>query len=371
MNGIIEEWLSEYKNEKTKRTTSQRFTKFLEWSKKTPEQLKELDPKEAKHQILQFQKAMVEQNIKNNTILSYISASKLFFEYCGIPLSFRRGQLVNPQKAMGYHAFSNGDLGKMFEVANPQYKALIAMASSCGFSINDILRQSKEKIKAEIVRARAEGRNFIFIEEIRQKTNSEALLVLNPLAITWLEKWIDQNPKPTLFNVRDAAIGLMLNQLAKRSGITLTGKIRFHNIRKWVMSSLSKSGFNEFQIKHIIGKKIPLSDATYLLTLKEEIEEKYPEIYAKYLNILPEGAIVKSKDKEIKELVKENEAIRNVLISLIGKDKIQRLVGKLAKPKYFAEDSMFPDFKRKDIEELSNKELLDLYAQILKEGGRA
>jgi hypothetical protein len=51
------------------------------------------------------------------------------------------------------------------------------------------------------------------------------------------------------------------------------------------MSGLSHAGFNEFQIKFVVGKAIPASDATYLLTLQREVEERYPKAYESYLKI--------------------------------------------------------------------------------------
>jgi len=63
------------------------------------------------------------------------------------------------------------------------------------------------------------------------------------------------------------------------------------------MSGLSRSGFNEFQIKFAMGKTIPLSDQTYLLTLEEEIRKRYPKAYESYLSIKPEK-IVKVVDEE-------------------------------------------------------------------------
>jgi len=283
LDKLVQEWLSEYKNETTKTITNRRFTKFLSFIDKTPEQIIKLSSKEAKHLILQTQKKMLEaknkkgeRTLKNNSILAYISSAKSFLEYYEVAIKFKRGQLVKSQKALGYHDFSNGDLSRIFQVANVQYKALLAVATSTGFAMDDLLALDKERIKAEIKRAREgeEKRDFIFYDSVRKKTNARALTVLNPLAIKWLSKWIIQNPKPTLFSVKDSAVAIMFKKLALRSGITLTGKIRFHKLRSWVINSLIKAGFQTEQWKSLVGKSIALSDDTYL-SLKEQIIEKY------------------------------------------------------------------------------------------------
>lgn len=347
---LVSSWLSEYKSEATRHSVEVRFNRFLEWSNKTPQQLSKLRPKEAKHLILQFQSEMVKQGVKNNTVLAFVSATKNFFEHCEIAIKFRKGQLVKPQSAKGYHDFSNGDLASIFRISNTQYKALWAVAAS-GFSIAEILNLDKQLIEATVKNAIENNERFAYIELVRGKTEAKSLLVLNPLAIEWLDKWLSQNKEPALWSVKENAVNRMLKQLAKRSGINLKGKIKFHKIRSWTMVSLSKAGFGEFAIKYQVGKSIPLSDETYL-RLRSEIEEKYPKIYEKYLSLTP-TTLTPDKAKHIEELEKEAETLRTILISLIGKDKIEKaLEGKVA-------------LHSGTLEELSTKELLELYAKSL------
>ena len=69
----------------------------------------------------------------------------------------------------------------------------------------------------------------------------------------------------------------------------------------WLMSRLSRCGFNEFQIKYILGKSIGVSDRTYLQTLMSEVEEKYPKVYNDYLNIAP---VLNASKEELEKLLK-------------------------------------------------------------------
>jgi len=324
---LVKEFLSEYKSKNTVRLIRHRLSKFFEWSQKSPEELSKLSPKEAKHMILQFQRDRIERGVPNNSILAYISATKTFLEYCGITIKFRRGQLVNPQEGLGYHNFSNGDLQKMFEIANTQYKALIALATSCGFGIGDILSLDRKEIESYIERARQNNEQFIFVEKRRKKTNARSLLVLNPLAIEWLSKWFRQWKGKSIFTVKEDAINRMLRKLAERAGIRTTGKIRFHKIRSWVMNSLAKAGFNEFEIKYIVGKTIPLSDATYL-SLKQSIVMKYPKIYSRYL------CITESIDRSIET---ERKLLRAEKIITKLTEQIEDLYGQLNQQSNFLE----------------------------------
>lgn len=82
------------------------------------------------------------------------------------------------------------------------------------------------------------------------------------------------------------------------------------------MSGLSRSGFNEFQIKYLMGKAIPMTDMTYLQTLREEIEEKYPTAYESYLCLkpsIPERLIkdvTKKASEEIEKLKQERDTFQ-------------------------------------------------------------
>lgn len=302
----VSQWLKTVKSQQLQTIKRQRLKKFLEFTKFSPEQLLKLTPNQMKNEILEVQ-AKLENKFKPNTILGYLSTAKTFYEdHRNITIKFRRNQLVAPETARNYHVFSNGDLAKIFEVANVEYKALISLASSTGMSIDDILQLKRETIQNIIKRAREDNEDFAFFNTIRGKTKVKMLCVLNPLCLTWVENWLKLSPvtdaQQPLFNVNYDAVWQMFPKLAKRSGITLTGKIRFHAIRKWLMSKLSSGGFNEFQIKRCIGKKIPNSDLTYLQTLDDEIKQKYPQVYEEHLSIIKTAKIIIQKDPEVKEL---------------------------------------------------------------------
>jgi ribosomal protein L29 len=103
------------------------------------------------------------------------------------------------------------------------------------------------------------------------------------------------------------------------------------------MSGLSRAGFNEFQIKYVIGKAIPLRDMTYLQTLEQEIEERYPKAFPQFLNIKPSKIVtvvdesltqeLRNKDREIKEL--KEHAVAGEEKQKSEMDEIRRDIGTL------------------------------------------
>jgi len=248
---------------------------------------------------------MIKENVKPNSILAYISAITTFFDFLDKPIRRLNSKLVDSQMAMGFHIFGNGDLSQMFQHGDIRTKALLAVSTSLGWEISAIANMDRKKFKDIIDKAISENQQYIFFMSQRKKTGKPRLAVLNPLAVKWLHKWFEiSKDYKTVFGLSTDQISNLLKRNVEQSGILTTGKIRFHNLRGWTMSSLSKAGFNEFAIKFVMGKAIPKSDMTYLRSLQTQIEEKYPQVYDKYLSIQPTIKIVQEKNERIEELEK-------------------------------------------------------------------
>ena len=162
---------------------------------------------------------------------------------------------------------------------------------------------------------------------------------MNPLAIEWTEKWLkhsdsikkrkrQSNKKISdNFDMTMNGINMYLKNLAKKAGIKTTGPLKFHRIRGWVMSGLSRCGFNEFQVKTVLGKTIPMTDATYLHSLEQEIRERYPKAYENYLNL--STSVSKDLKKKTDKLEKKNTHLQVLVNSLAIEN--QRMKDKFSK----------------------------------------
>jgi hypothetical protein len=210
------------------------------------------------------------------------------------------------------HVFTNGELSRLFDIGTTEEKAILATFCSLGWEVSSLLELKRAFIESKINQAKDEGKDFIYFQSQRPKTGALRLGVLNPLAIEWLSKHLQQSSGDRLFRyTTKEGVNAMIQRLAREAQITKTGRIHTHLIRKWVMSGLSRAGFNEFQIKYVLGKAIPLSDLTYLQTLQQEIETKYPKAY-EYVNIKPARVVtvvdenltqqLRAKESEINEL---------------------------------------------------------------------
>ena len=284
----VQAWLDEFVKPSTCTNYRLRFVAFCETVGVTPEELRVMSVRDLKLLVLDFQKKGLELGLAHNHVLAVITAVRSYLVSCrDVTLAFRKGQLVNPKADRDSHVFSNGDLRLLFEVGGAFEKALLATACSQGWEISMFLDQKRDKIFRRIEHAEQNGERFVFFMDDREKTGAERLCVLNPLAVECLKKYLSirEDDDPRLFPITADGVQKMLYRLAKDANLKTTGSLRFHNIRKWLMSRLSRCQFNEFQIKFIMGKSIGISDGVYLQTLQNEIEEKYPIVYNDYLNI--------------------------------------------------------------------------------------
>lgn len=334
----VSAWLSECRKKATRDAYTYATKLFFTWLKKQKnvslDGFKCLSAKDMKHLVLEFQnsepkgegriykskhkhrdtksniRTLEPEPLSKNAINSVLTALQSFCMYLEKPLLLK-GKRVGIEDDTHSHYFANGDLGKMFDVCDLKGKAIIATATSLGWEVSDFLALDRTLVESHIKKAEVEGKQFIFFECRRTKTNVPRLAVLNPLAIKSLKEWLAINPTKTLFDMTKSGITKFMKSTARKANINTTGSVRFHRIRAWVFNSLLKAGLSELEAKYIVGKAIPHSDATYL-RLKEGIEEKYPQVYETYLNIKPVETVKvidPEKAKEITEKMREKDII--------------------------------------------------------------
>ena len=348
-NPLVEEWLNQKRSHTTRRVYLYRLRQFLEYHNIDPDELLNMSAKEARTLALRYQNE--NNQLANNTVLGRLTAVASFMDHYNKTINWKRGSRVRPIPDIKSHVYSNGDLSKMFEVADTRDKAILALASSLGWEISGFVYLKRETLRKLIERAKETGEQFVYFKDIRQKTGQPRLGVLNPLAIEWCDKWLKlsenmpqrlREPRTVnpitltakrrisdIFDLTGNGIHNAMRNLAKKANLKLTGLPRFHNLRKWVMSGLSRSGFNEFQIKYVLGKAIPMSDQVYLQTLEEEVQERYPSAYENYLNL----STTISKDLK-KKIENENERLKEKILKMEYenadmKDEMRRMAKKM------------------------------------------
>jgi hypothetical protein len=353
----ITEWLDECRTDSTRRSYTSSVKRFFMWYDCSFEEFLKSDVKTLRHILLKFQNEHAKEN--PNTVNAAITAIASFLAYLDKPIMFR-GKRLRRRPDIDSHMFSNGDLTRMFDVANTKEKALLALGVSLGWEISAVIELDRSTLQSLVDRAKADNVQFMYFASYRKKTGASRFGVLNPLALEWTEKWLNElakiekdrlnrkkgvrrkrkenrkcdRPVSEVFDLTPEAINKMLRRLGRHAGIVTTGRVHFHKIRGWVISGLSRAGLNEWQIKYLVGKAIPLQDSTYLQSLQQEIEERYPKAYEQYLNIKPAKIVtvidekltgqLRNKDLEIqalKEQVREFKVAQEKLEEMIVNSK--------------------------------------------------
>ena len=166
----IEEWLSEFNNENTKRLYKNRIELFFTNTGLSEKDLESMSIDDIKHRLLTFRNEMLAKGVAQNGVLSAIVAVRSFCVQLNKPIKFRKGQVGKVEADIDSHIFSNGDLKLLFDVGDTEDKAILATATSLGWEISSFLDLDREKITRVLDHATQNKEDFVFFEDTRGKT---------------------------------------------------------------------------------------------------------------------------------------------------------------------------------------------------------
>lgn len=348
MGKVIDEWLSEYSKKSTKQLWNRRIQIFLEWCGKSDDELiKEFQSAEDKRQwaketgnlLLTFQNYLlndyprhdkhgkvVGKGLKANTVRGIVSAARAFFSSQCLPVSIKRGRIVEAEMAYGEHEFTQDELRRMFYYADVRGKAILSLAVALGWSAEDFVELPRETIEPLLDHPPFTG--FWFK---RGKTGAPCRGHLTPEAAESLRAWFNIAPKneyvwPSIGNgfckgkpISQDTLNDELKRLAKNANIKPKGRIRFHLLRKFLYTQLKRKP-NNLDADHAkikIGKRVPKTDLTYLQSLAPIIDEEVKLAYPKFSLLGFSREEYKHVDEEIELLRQEVEILKEGLISTL------------------------------------------------------
>ena len=310
----------------------------LEWAKQTG--LK----------VVAYYNKRLSEGRATNSARTESSTVRAFCRDNATTLLIQRKRIAKAKSAMGEHEFTRDELSKMFYVADVRGKAVLATGVSLGFSIQDFAELKREHIESLVNKALSEKIDFIGFDYERGKTGVESRSHLTPEAVNSLKAWfeyIDQkraekglgkseyvwcNGNGSFLN--EQTLNDILKDLVKKANISITGKLKFHLLRKFLMSALHDSGFDSWETKRALGKEIPTSDDTYLRGLSRKVTEKFPQAYeyikltgfANHNHTRLEDLEAKIQRLEIaqEQLILQNEALQRMISLAIPKENMKK-----------------------------------------------
>jgi hypothetical protein len=291
------EWLKEIK-ESVRHRYSARLDEFLEWVKKTPEQLveeyKATSDKEAWAKkwgsiVLQYYQARLSAGYSINSARADSVAPRSFFSSQCQEVKIQKGKIAKAQIATGEHSFTQDELKKMFYYGDVKQKAILSTAVSLGWSSIDFLSLEVNFIKPFIEKAKEEKLDFVQFVYTRQKTDETAICHLMPEAIDSLDAYLKSVPQDAKFlwyspsnhdePLTNKALNDILKGMVRQASTMTTGDVKFNLLRKFTFSTLQRFGMTESESRVCVGKTVSPDILTYLINLKDTLLEKYKKTY--------------------------------------------------------------------------------------------
>jgi len=326
-------WFEEYLKESTKQRYEYDFNDFCEWAKTSDVELvKEYESAENKKRwakrkgadIVKFYNWLRTEGKSVNYSRSKTSAIRAFLKSQCEAVQIKRGAIPKPEIAFGEHEFTQKELRKMFHFGDVKEKAILSTAVALGWGVGDFVKMRREDIKP-----------FLSVDAFtgfwhrRGKTGVRARCHLTPESIDSLTAMLAQSVEGVYVwsngngkkHVTDETLNNALKEMARKAGIEPRGKIRFHALRKFLMSQLANAGITQWHIKLMVGKAIPATDATYLTGIEEQTKREYIEAYENFSLVGYQNA---NKDRigELNEIIKQQDRkieLQQLQIENLGK----------------------------------------------------
>jgi len=292
-----DEWLKEIK-ESVRYRYSARLDEFLEWVKRTPEQLveeykatidKDAWAKKWGSIVLQYYQARLSAGYSINSARADSVAPRSFFSSQCQEVKIARGKIAKAQIATGEHSFAQDELKKAFYFGDVKQKAILSTAVSLGWSSIDFLSLEVNFIKPYIEKATVEKLDFVQFIYTRQKTDETAICHLMPESIESLDAYLKTVPKDAKFlwyspsnhnePLTNKALNDILKGMVKQASIMTTGDVKFNLLRKFTFSTLQRFGMTESESRVCVGKTVSPDILTYLINLKDTLVQKFKKAY--------------------------------------------------------------------------------------------
>jgi integrase len=218
--------------------------------------------------------------LSESSALAVTTAIRSFFSYHRYSLEIKKEALPSSEKVEGTyqdHAFDIYQLRTMFNCGDLQERAVLACGKDLWLRVGDFISLKRDLIELTIKRERELAENekrepdIIEFEMARTEKEKEPCSChLSKESIELLEQYLKTYPKTSekLFPLTEDALNDLLRRLAEKAKITVSGRIRWHCLRKFGIT-LMHGKITEPVMKYMTGKHISKDLKTYIQNNKE------------------------------------------------------------------------------------------------------
>ena len=359
MENVEEKWLDSL-GASSRRIYERDWFYFKKYVGMTTEEILEAKKKEEngkwKAKLLGFRNWLIEEKgLSQNTAKTATGVVRGFFGFYATPIHMTRNERQRLDKAgrsTKDYKFTRKDIAKMALVSNLEEQYILLFGKSVGFRANDFLKFTYGDFR----QLDLDSEVPIYMGEYNTQKKS---IVANPfidsdslpIVKAVLENGENKKDTDRIITKRASELSVILQRMTDKAKIQHgNARVRFHCLRKWLVTRLSAS-MAESTWKQIIGKSI--SEDAYVST---------DLLRRAYGNALKDLTVMSGNGNghsaKVEMLEQENKTMRTLLITLFGgRDKIEKL---LKQNLTFKGDTGKP----MDYTKMSDKQLLEIYSKV-------
>lgn len=269
------------------------------------------------------------RNVSYNSAITLVSPLRGFFSYFREPLKIRRGKLAYKEIGKRYHFFTFEELRRMVQFGNLEEKTIITMGANLGLRVSDFANLKRSLI------TEACQNNPNFPLEFQVETAKENILSISHVTKETYDLLIDYwktvpdsefcfspSHKPSKPYSDDYFNDVIKNCWGKAYPERKDVKVRFHELRSYLISILANAGLNQWVVKRLTGKKISDDMKNYLST-NMDLKAEYMKA-SKYLQLT--GNSNGNDHEAITNINQALDLVMEVLRELV-KDKLEKNTG--------------------------------------------
>jgi len=274
----------------------------------------------------EYRSKSAKKPLSQSSALGVTTAIRSFFAKNRYSLEIQKDSLPSTEKLKTTyedHAFDVYQLRSMYQCGDLKERTVLACGGNLWLRSGDFLSLKRDLIELAIKREQelAENENrepdVIEFEFVTEKESEPCSCHLAKETVELLTSYLKAYPKTTetLFNYTEEALSDLLRRLAEKAKITISGRIRWHCLRKFGIT-LMHGNTTEPVMKYMTGKHVSKDLKTYIQDNKAS--------YTAFKKLEPLISLTKTNGNgATKELAKQLEELKKqtmkqaVLVELI------------------------------------------------------
>lgn len=258
---------------KQRRQSNDSAIKFF-WDNEIPKYFKWLQE--------EYKNPKTKKAMSQSSALTVANVPRAFFAFHRYQLEIKANALPSSEKVQTTitdHAFDVYQLRAMFAQGDLQERTVLALGKDLALRVEDFSELNRHMIETLITRenekAEAEKRpiDVIEFELVTTKEKESASCHLSHESIELLKEYLRTVPAKNghLFALGTDGLNDVVKRLAEKSKITLTGRVRWHCLRKFFIT-VSHGLVTEPVMKYMVGKHISKDLKTYIQANSETMK---------------------------------------------------------------------------------------------------